>query len=127
MEIMGFLQEQGLEGEILHGSYEEISKRLHILLRTANAKKKLNGMRLGCFGEPGGLIASNVEFQMFQSATGAIMEMYDLNELIDEYRDGGYIENKYTQQLLEKGYNLEETEKALNVYGALKRLIKNTI
>ena len=27
-------------------------------------------------------------------------------------------------QLLEKGYNLEETEKALNVYGALKRLIK---
>lgn len=101
MEIMGFLQEQGLEGEILHGSYEEISKRLHILLRTANAKKKLNGMRLGCFGEPGGLIASNVEFQMFQSATGAIMEMYDLNELIDEYRDGGYIENKYTQQLLE--------------------------
>ena len=54
------------------------------------------------FGEPGGLIASNVEFQMFQSATGAIMEMYDLNELIDEYRDGGYIENKYTQQLLEK-------------------------
>lgn len=124
MEIMGFLQEQGLEGEILHGSYEEISKRLHILLRTANAKKKLNGMRLGCFGEPGGLIASNVEFQMFQSATGAIMEMYDLNELIDEYRDGGYIENKYTQQLLEKGYNLEETEKALNVYGALKRLIK---
>ena len=48
---------------------------------------------------------------MFQSATGAIMEMYDLNELIDEYRDGGYIENKYTQQLLEKGYNLEETEK----------------
>ena len=50
---------------------------------------------------------------MFQSATGAIMEMYDLNELIDEYRDGGYIENKYTQQLLEKGYNLEETEKVV--------------
>ena len=29
-------------------------------------KRNMNGMRLGCFGEPGGLIASNVEFQMFQ-------------------------------------------------------------
>ena len=86
MEIMGFLQEQGLEGEILHGSHEEISKRLHILLRTANAKKKLNGMRLGCFGEPGGLIASNVEFQMFQSATGAIMEMSGGYELVAGHR-----------------------------------------
>ena len=58
------------------------------------------------------------------AAAMEIMGFLQEQGLEGEILDGGYIENKYTQQLLEKGYNLEETKKALNVYGALKRLIK---
>lgn len=123
MEIMGFLQEKGLRGEILHGSPKAIAKRLAILKRVAAAKERLAHMKLGCFGEPGGLIASNVDFQKLKEASGIECALFDLQEVVEEYQKGGYAENQYTKDLKGKGYKPEEIEKALNVYGALKRLI----
>lgn len=124
MEIMGFLQERDLKGEILHGSVETIAKRLKVLKQVADAKEKLNGMRLGCYGEPGGLIASNADAEALKAACGMETIVYDLDVLIEEYHKGGYPENQYTEDLKSKGYIPEEVEKALNLYGALKRLIE---
>lgn len=123
MEIMGYLQEHGKKGEILHGSPETIAKRLEVLLRVARAKEKLSHMRLGCFGNPGGLIASDADFDALKAASGMELVKFELDELIEEYKKGGYPENGYTEDLKSKGYTPEEMEKALNVYGALKRLI----
>ena len=123
MEIMGFLQEKGLKGEILHGSPETIARRLKVLLKAAKAKERLSRMRLGCFGAPGGLIASEADFQALKEVSGMELALYDLSELVEEYHKGGYPKNPYTEELKKKGYIPEETEKALNVYGALKRLI----
>ena len=124
MEIMGFLQEHDLKGEILHGSFEGMAKRLKVLKQVAKAKAKLNGMRLGCFGEPGGLIASDCDFDKLKKNANIEMVLLDILELVDEYHKGGYPENAYTRDLKKNSFNLEETEKALNVYGALKRLIE---
>lgn len=123
MEIMGFLQEKGLKGEILHGSPETIAKRLKVLQQVAEAKEKLSKMKLGCFGEPGGLIASDVDFNKLKALSGIDCKLFDLNEVVDEYYKGGYPENDYTRELKTKGFDANEVEKALNVYGALKRLI----
>lgn len=123
MEIMGFLQEHNLKGEILHGDFETLAKQLNTKLAIAKAKDGLKKSRLGCFGEPGGLIASDVDFKALEENTGCKTFMYELDELIAEYHKGGYEENKYTEELKNKGYKPEEVEKALNVYGALKRLI----
>ena len=123
MEIMGFLQEKGLKGEILHGSPETIAKRLSVLKKVAEAKEKLAHTRLGCFGEPGGLIASKAEFDTLKAASGMECVLFGLDELVEEFYKGGYPENEYTKALKNKGYIAEEVEKALNVYGALKRLI----
>ncbi len=123
MEIMGFLQEKGLKGEILHGSPETIARRLKILKKVAEAKERLSQMRLGCFGTPGGLIASDADFEVLKKVGGMELVLYDLSELVEEYHKGGYPENSYTEELLKKGYVPEETKKALHVYGALKRLI----
>lgn len=124
MEIMGYLQENGKKGEILHGSMEKISERLRVLIRVAQAKEKLRHMRLGCFGTPGGLIASEADSSALKAAGGMELVIYSLDELIEEYKKGGYPQNPYTEELKAKGHNSEETEKALRVYGALKRLIK---
>lgn len=124
MEIMGFLQEKDLRGEILHGTPKAIAKRLAVLKRVAEAREKLSHMKLGCFGEPGGLIASDVDFDSLKDISGIEMVLFDLQELVEEFYKGGYPENVYTKQLKAKGYNEEETEKALQVYGALKRLIE---
>lgn len=124
MEIMGFLQERGLKGEILHGSSETIAKRLNVLKKVAEAKEKLAHMKLGCFGEPGGLIASNANFATLKAVSGMECILFGLEELVDEFHKGGYPENKYTKELKNKGYLANEVEKALDVYGALKRLIE---
>lgn len=124
MEIMGFLEEHGLKGEILHGSHETIAKRLGVLKRVAEAKEKISHMKLGCFGSPGGLIASDADFGSFQKKCGAELVLFGLDELVAEYHKGGYPENQYTEDLKAKGYDAAEVEKALNVYGALKRLIE---
>jgi len=123
MEIMGFLQEKGLKGEILHGTPETIAKRLKVLQQVSYAKEKLSKTKLGCFGEPGGLIASDIDFKKLKEVSGIECRLFDLEELIDEFQKGGYIENDYTKQLKTKGFDAKEVDKALNVYGALKRLI----
>ncbi len=124
MEIMGYLDEQGEPGEILHGSIETVAKRLGVLLRAANAKRKINGLRLGAIGKPSGLIASEADAEKLRAATG--MELIDLSltELVEEYHKGGYPENELTQELKATGYAPEEVEKALNVYGATCRMIE---
>lgn len=124
MEILGYLHENNLKGEIIHGSIDAIAKRLTVLKRVADAKTKINGLKLGCFGEPGGLIASNVTFDSMKEVNGLEMVMFDLDELVEEYNKGGYIENKYTEDMKKKSFDKEEVEKALNIYGALKRLIE---
>lgn len=124
MEIMGFLQDRDLEGEILLGEVDEIADRLKVLLRAAEAKERIRSARLGCFGEPGGLIASDVDFARLKEVSGITMELYDLDELVNEYETGGYEENDYTRLIKSKGYNEAEVDKALNVYGALQRLIR---
>ena len=123
MEIMGFLQEHNLKGEILHGDMKQMADRLNVLLKVADAKAKLSKQILGCFGQPGGLIASNADIKALNDKYGIKLQVFTLDELIDEYKKGGYPENEYTKQLLAKSFNNEETIKALNVYGALKRLI----
>jgi len=123
MEIMGFLQENHLRGEIIHGTPENAAKRLAVLKRAAEARETLSRMKLGCIGEPGGLIASDVDAGELEKACGAKMQKIELSELTEEYKKGGYEENIYTRELKEKGYDPAETEKALHVYGALKRLI----
>lgn len=123
MEIMGYLEENGLRGEIIHGSMETVAHRIAVLEHVAHAKKVIAGMRLGCIGKPGGLIASEADADKLRSACG--MQMIDLpmEELIEEYKKGGYEENAYTAELKAKGYNAQEVEKALNVYGAVRRMV----
>ena len=124
MEIMGYLDEQGEPGEIMHGTVEGIAKRLNVLLRVAKAKQKISGMRLGAIGKPSGLIASEADTTKLKAVSG--MEIIDipLDELVQEYHKSGYIENDLTRELKSQGYAPDEIEKALDVYGATCRVIE---
>lgn len=124
MEIMGYLEENGKKGEILHGDFKTIAHRIAVLERVAHARKLLRGMRLGAIGKPGGLIASEADADKLRRANGMELIDLDLNELIAEYGKGGYEDNLYTRQLKATGYEPAEVEKALNVYGAAKRMVK---
>ncbi len=123
MEIMGFLEGEGEKGEILHGDLADIAHRIRVLERVAAAKSRMEGMRLGAIGKPSGLISSEANAEKLQQASGMQIVDLELQELIEEYHKGGYEENDYTRALKAQGYDAAEVEAALNVYGAVERMV----
>lgn len=62
MEILSFLRQNDLKGEIIHGNADYISKRIGLLEKVGAAKMLLRGARLGIIGEPSDwLISSHAE------------------------------------------------------------------
>ena len=51
MEILSFLQQNGIQGEIIHGSADYISRRLQMLAKVSEARRKMQGCRLGIIGQ----------------------------------------------------------------------------
>lgn len=123
MEIMGYLDMEGKKGEILHGDLEQIAKRIEVTQRVFKVKNELKTKRLGAVGKPSGLISSEADGKKLKEACGMQIVDIDLNELIKEFQSCEIVENKYTKEIREKGYDKQEIDKALKVYAALKNLI----
>lgn len=124
MEILSYLQRNGKQGEIIHGTVEENARRLLAILRAAQARKAIASMRMGAIGEAITLVASCADHATLKQRFGADLVVLEVQELVDEYHKGGYPENEYTRALKASGYDPVEMEKALNVYGAAKRLVE---
>ena len=84
MEILSFLRQNGLQGEIIHGSAEYITRRIKLLEKVGEAMMRLNGCRLGIIGEPSDwLISSTVDKETVRNKTGIILEDIPMKELLD--------------------------------------------
>ena len=83
MEILSFLQQHGLQGEIIHGSAEYISHRLQMLAKLSEAKRKMKDCRLGIIGQPSDwLISSTVEPQVVRKRMGIELVEIPMDELL---------------------------------------------
>lgn len=124
MEILSYLQNTGTKGEILHGSPEAVAKRLSALYKAAGAKEKLFGARLGLVGPSSDwLISSAPNAEALREKLDMRLVDISMEEFEDEIRKADYAPNQWTDQLLAMGYDRKETENALYVYGALRRLV----
>lgn len=84
LEILSFLRQQGLKGEVLHGSAVYVSKRIALLERVGEALRRLQGCRLGIVGEPSDwLIASHADKTMVRNRLGIELEDIPMQELLD--------------------------------------------
>lgn len=124
LEILSYIQQQGREGEILHGTPEQVGEKVREIKLFKETRERLTRHRLGVFGISDWLIASDIDRERVLELAGMDFVPFEVQELMDEYEKGGYEENKWTQLLLSKGYDKKEMKKALDIYGALKRLIK---
>lgn len=125
MEILSYLHQHGKSGEIIHGDPEHVAQRIRALQRTAIALKQLNGSVMGVIGAPSDwLIASSDDDTAYRAKLGLSLKHIPIDELIGEINRGGYPENQWTRQLKSDGWDAAEMEKALNVYGALKRIVE---
>ncbi len=60
MEILSFLRQKGLKGEILHGSPEYIRHRIALIAKVGEARRQLRGARLGIVGQPSDWLISSI-------------------------------------------------------------------
>jgi L-fucose isomerase-like protein len=123
MEILSYIRKHGGKGEILHGDTAAIAARVLALRAAYRAKARLQGKKLGCIGAPSDwLIASDYDAAAVQEKLGLGFVSIPMEELLNEIEKKTYEPNDYTEMFLAMNFDRGEIEKALHVYGALKRL-----
>lgn len=124
MEILSYLKQRGKKGEIIHGSVEDVARRIQSLRKAVTARAMLRGTRTGLIGKKSDwLIASSDDGAAYQEKLGLTLVPVEIEELIEESKKASYPENQYTRQLKDLGYDKAEMEKSLAVYGALRRIV----
>ncbi len=83
MEILSFLQQNNMQGEILHGSAQYIGRRIENLIRLEQARRVLQGCRLGVIGQPSDwLISSAADYEAVRNRLGIELVDIPLDEVL---------------------------------------------
>ncbi len=88
MEILSYLRQKGIQGEILHGSNAYITGRIATLGRVAEARQQLAGKKLGVIGRPSDwLISSGTDYGVVREHLGIELVDISMQELLDAIDD----------------------------------------
>lgn len=63
LEILSYLKQNGRSGEVIHGSTSYMASRINTLIKVEEARRKLQGCRLGCIGQPSDWLISSIADQ----------------------------------------------------------------
>lgn len=82
MEILSWLRQRGINGEILHGSHRYISDRINSLIQLESARKALAQTRAAIIGRPSDwLIASDVNREAILAKLGFDIDYIPIEEV----------------------------------------------
>ena len=86
LEILSYLRQKGLRGEVLHGSAEYIRGRISQLEKIAQARILLYGSTVGVIGQPSDWLISSVydEGTILQKL-GVLVKDIPMEDLLDEF------------------------------------------
>lgn len=106
LEILSYLRQHGLKGEVLHGSEAFITARIQVLAKAEKARRQLQGMRLGIVGKPSDwLIASNVDAAIVKERLGIELlplEIPVITEQVEGGKEGALVIYKHLKALAEQ-------------------------
>ncbi len=124
MEILSYLRKHGGSGEILHGDIEQVARQIRVLRNAYRALSTLRGKKLGCIGKPSDwLIASEYAPDTVMEKLGLGFVSIPMEELLEEIKRNHYEDDPWTALFRRQAFDRNEIEKALNVYGALRRIV----
>lgn len=84
MEILSYLRQNDLKGEIIHGSADYIAKRMMLLAKVGEARGLLEGCRLGVIGQPSDwLISSQADYAEVKRRLGIELVDIPMQALLD--------------------------------------------
>ena len=122
MEILSYLQQKGLQGEILHGDAKYVSDRIALLSKVETAQKRLQHCRLGIIGEPSDwLISSQVDADVVRQKIGVELASIPMKELFDtlEHTPEQTVEEKSDIPAIQAALPM-----ATRIYATLKSIIQ---
>ena len=127
MEILSYLRQQGLRGEILHGSSTHINLRLSALQQVVTARRRLRGQRLGVIGQPSDwLISSYADAQVIREKLGVELVDIDIQEVLEEFNS--ISQNDSTLEISPSNTPSAQVASALpdamRLYHALRKVIE---
>ena len=126
IEILSYLRQQGIAGEIIHGTTDYVSKRIQLLTRIGEVYSWLRGKRLGVIGQPSGwLIASQGNKDVLARQLGLQLVDVEMQQLIDEI--SSLPETMPDPQLAFVGDNeavKSSLPGAVRIYHALRQIIE---
>ncbi|MBR6883432.1 MAG: hypothetical protein IKN06_10780 [Bacteroidales bacterium] len=122
LEILSYLRQQGLKGEVLHGSDAYVSARIHTLEKIQEARARLREMRIGVVGQPSDwLIASHADSIALLDKFGVRMVEVPMEELLVEIGKGKG-EPAPAEQPMERKVR-DAYPGAVKIYNGLKALV----
>lgn len=122
LEILSYLRQQGLKGEVLHGSDAYVAERIHLLEKVQKARARLREMRIGVIGQPSDwLIASQADPIALLDKLGVRMVEVPMEELLVEI---GKAQGEPAPAEQEMDRKVREAYPgAVKIYNALKVLV----
>jgi L-fucose isomerase-like protein len=123
MEILSYLQQHDIKGEIIHGSTDYIAQRINVLERIETAIKQLHGTRLGIIGEPSDwLISSHADKVQVREQLGIELVDIPIQALLEaiEKKDEGAMDASSERAEIQQAL-----PGAQRIYEALKDIIND--
>lgn len=122
LEILSFLRQQGIQGEILHGSQAYITGRIGVLARVAEARQQLAGKKLGIIGQPSDwLISSKADRHAVRERLGIELVDIPMSELLAAIADTA---EELPQEHTDDQQIAQALPGANRIYNALKSVIR---
>ena len=88
MEILSYLRQHDIKGEIIHGGATYIAQRIKLLTTIEQACRRLQGARLGVVGEPSDwLISSHTDKTAVMERLGITLVDIPMQTLLDKLSD----------------------------------------
>lgn len=131
LEILSYLRQQGRNGEVIHGSPAYIASRIKTLAIVENARRRLNGCRLGSIGQPSDwLISSNADKEAVRNRLGIEIIEIPIEELTEtalperEFLLSADVIELRDKILDQAPKNVSQyAEGAIRIYAALKDIV----
>ena len=121
MEILSYLRQHNIKGEIIHGSTEYIGRRISLLQKIEEAHRHIKGSRLGIIGEPSDwLISSHADKEKVKERLGIELVDIPMQTLLDAI---GEKEAKTTAPASDNPKIQQAMPGACIIYEALKDIV----
>ena len=121
MEILSYLRQHQVGGEIIHGRTEYVNSRIRLLEKVEEAREKMNGCRLGVIGKPSDwLISSYADDGMVKQRLGIELVDIPMAELLDRL---AIIPEEMPSETSDREIISHALPGANRIYKALKQIV----